>query len=235
MQHLGYDDAGSHPEVRRLVFVGDLTDRSPDSPAVIDLVQSLIEAGRALCVLGNHDFNILIDHNKPENKWFYSEEFLAKDGSVVPQVLADDSIRHRVRVFFRTLPIALERDDLRVVHACWDTEMIGIARDATNATSLYDMARFAARFRRCRPGQRYGTPGVGKGFYIMECTRGFWLAGTNTCSPGSQLRDGDETTTPAITPTLMLRPPSARPGGPGSRLRSAARVRELAQETRRSP
>ena len=39
-------------------------------------------------------------------------------------------------------------------------------------------------------------------------------------------RDSDETTTPAITPTLMLLPPSPRPGGPGSRLRFAARVRE---------
>ena len=48
-------------------------------------------------------------------------------------------------------------------------------------------------------------------------------------------RDSDETTTPVITPTLMLLPPSARPGGPGPRLRSAARVRELAREARRSP
>jgi len=143
VQHLGYDEAVSHPEGRRLVFVGDLTDRGPDSPAVVKLVQSLIEAGRVQCVLGNHDFNILIDHDKPENKWFYGEEFLDKDGSVVPQVLADESTRQRVRAFFRTLPIALERDDLRVVHACWDDEMIDVVRDATDATSLYQ--QYAAK------------------------------------------------------------------------------------------
>lgn len=36
IRHLGYDDDGTHPDCRRLVFVGDLTDRGPDSPAVVD-------------------------------------------------------------------------------------------------------------------------------------------------------------------------------------------------------
>jgi hypothetical protein len=31
MRHLGYKDDGFHPENRRLVFVGDLTDRGPTS------------------------------------------------------------------------------------------------------------------------------------------------------------------------------------------------------------
>lgn len=137
--HLGYADDGSHPDDRRLVFVGDLTDRGPDSPAVVDFVQTLIESSRAQCVLGNHDFNILVGHEKPENKWFWGEDFLADDGSVVPQALAGKSIRQRVRGFFRSLPIALERGDLRVVHACWDDRMIGIARDATDVASLYEL------------------------------------------------------------------------------------------------
>jgi hypothetical protein len=36
LQHLGYDEDGLHPEKRRLVFLGDLMDRGPDSPAVSD-------------------------------------------------------------------------------------------------------------------------------------------------------------------------------------------------------
>jgi len=138
MQHLGYDDQGKHPDGRRLIFVGDLTDRGPDSPAVVDFVQSLIESGRAQCVLGNHDLNILVNHEKPENKWFWDKEFLDENGSIVPQVIADRSIRNRVHDFFHTLPLALERDDLRVVHACWDGNMIDIARDATDAVALYN-------------------------------------------------------------------------------------------------
>ena len=41
LRHLGYDDGGLHPDGRRLVFVGDLTDRGPDSPAVVNLIQRL--------------------------------------------------------------------------------------------------------------------------------------------------------------------------------------------------
>jgi len=118
MRHLGYKDDGQHSDGRRLVFVGDLTDRGPDSPAVVNLVQRLVESGRAQCVLGNHDLNILLGHRKHDNNWFLGKEF-AEDGEVVPQVLADKSTRQQVLAFFRTLPIALERDDLRVVHACW--------------------------------------------------------------------------------------------------------------------
>ena len=34
--HLGYADDGSHPQGRRLVFLGDLTDRGPDNPQWTD-------------------------------------------------------------------------------------------------------------------------------------------------------------------------------------------------------
>jgi len=43
------------PENRKAVFVGDLTDRGPDSPSVLRLVMSMVQAGSAYCVCGNHD------------------------------------------------------------------------------------------------------------------------------------------------------------------------------------
>jgi hypothetical protein len=141
LAHLGYDGGGLHREKRRLVFLGDLTDRGPDSPAVVRLVQSLVEAGRAECVLGNHDLNILLGLHKHDNPWFYGKEFHAHDGSLVPQVLADDATRKTVTNFFRTLPLALEREGLRVVHAYWDQGMIEVARAATCTVTLYERYR----------------------------------------------------------------------------------------------
>ncbi len=44
---------------RRPVFLGDLVDRGPDSPAVLRLVMQLVAAGQALCVPGNHDVKLL--------------------------------------------------------------------------------------------------------------------------------------------------------------------------------
>src|SRR5207248_3757892 len=48
-----------HPEGRKVVFVGDLVDRGPRTPDVLKLTMGMIEAGRALCVMGNHDSKLL--------------------------------------------------------------------------------------------------------------------------------------------------------------------------------
>ncbi len=47
-----------HPQGRKLVFVGDLVDRGPDSPEVIRLVSDLVAAGQGFCVAGNHDVKL---------------------------------------------------------------------------------------------------------------------------------------------------------------------------------
>lgn len=49
----------THPEGRRLIFVGDLVDRGPDAVGVLDLVRRMVEKGTALCVPGNHDEKLL--------------------------------------------------------------------------------------------------------------------------------------------------------------------------------
>jgi hypothetical protein len=104
----------------------------------VTLVQSLVEAGRVQCVLGNHDLNILLGLQKHDNPWFYGKEFHTHDGSLLPQVLADDATRKMVLGFFRLLPLALEREDVRVVHANWHQDMIQLARAATCTVSLYE-------------------------------------------------------------------------------------------------
>src|SRR5262245_14168691 len=57
LRQLGYDLTHSnshamarHPDGRKAVFVGDLVDRGPNSPAVLRLVMSMVENGTALCV-----------------------------------------------------------------------------------------------------------------------------------------------------------------------------------------
>jgi hypothetical protein len=70
IDRLGYDRHGHHPDRRRLVFVGDLCDRGPDSPAVVERVRDLVDRRNALCVLGNHELNILRASQKSGNRWF---------------------------------------------------------------------------------------------------------------------------------------------------------------------
>ena len=40
------------------VFVGDLVDRGPNTPAVLKLVMNMVRAGHAHCVAGNHDVKL---------------------------------------------------------------------------------------------------------------------------------------------------------------------------------
>jgi len=47
------------PEGRKAVFLGDLVDRGPKIPEVLCLAMSMVEAGTALCVPGNHDIKLM--------------------------------------------------------------------------------------------------------------------------------------------------------------------------------
>lgn len=47
------------PAGRRAIFLGDVVDRGPGIVAVLKLVMSMVEAGHALCVPGNHDIKLL--------------------------------------------------------------------------------------------------------------------------------------------------------------------------------
>lgn len=136
---LGYDDKGRHPAGRRPVFVGDLCDRGPDSPAVVDLVRELVEEGRGQCVLGNHELNLLRRDGKEGNRWFvdpaHTEQQAA--GKFAHSRAVPDSMTKEYFEFFSSLPLALEREDLRVVHAAWDEAAIRTLRGAK--TSIVDL------------------------------------------------------------------------------------------------
>ena len=140
LAHLGYDADGGHRDGRRLVFVGDLCDRGPDSPGVVALVKRLVDSGRALATLGNHEINLLRGDRKDGNDWFWSE-YSARDAKYEPRVHLPPEERDAVIGFLRTLPLVLERADLRVVHAAWDEASIARLRAADPALSRVDHFR----------------------------------------------------------------------------------------------
>ena len=141
----------AHPAVgpeRFLVFVGDLVDRGPDSPAVVARVQALVEAGRALCVLGNHELNLLLGRDREGNGWFFDRpEHWQRTGPCGTERLRFESRplrtaadRERMLGFLRTLPLAATRADLRVVHACWDGPSLAALPAEGDAAALMDQA-----------------------------------------------------------------------------------------------
>jgi protein phosphatase len=63
LQKLGYiiaeDFTVTPPTNRKAIFLGDLVDRGPNTPAVLRLVMGMVSAGTAICVPGNHDIKLL--------------------------------------------------------------------------------------------------------------------------------------------------------------------------------
>jgi|APFre7841882724_1041349.scaffolds.fasta_scaffold00028_10 hypothetical protein len=147
--HLGYALDGSHPEGRHAVFVGDLCDRGPDSPAVLDLVMSRARRGLAQCVLGNHELNVLLGEPKHGNGWFFDRNHELANGEFLHSKAATPGRRAAWIEFLESLPLALARKDLRVVHACWDDSVLAVARHLMDEGAGYHelLSRFDADAR----------------------------------------------------------------------------------------
>jgi hypothetical protein len=117
-------------------------DRGPDSVATVEIIRHLVEAGVAQMILGNHELNVLERLEKEGNGWI-EEHTLRPDGWFDRGVRVDFASRQataqeqaEIRSFFATLPLVLESDALRVVHAAWDTAAIAAARDAPDLASF---------------------------------------------------------------------------------------------------
>ncbi|MDZ5455259.1 metallophosphoesterase [Azohydromonas lata] len=135
LHRLGYDDRGRHGGGRRLVFVGDLCDRGPDSPAVVDFVQRVVQEGRGHAVIGNHELNLLRGERREGNDWFWGEgsHHDRKFGDFVSVPAAR---RAEIASFLGSLPLVLEREDLRVVHAAWYVPAVAHLRNAPSEATL---------------------------------------------------------------------------------------------------
>ena len=115
--------AWRHPD-RTAVFVGDLIDRRPDQQlATLRLVRSMVDAGSAHVVLGNHEFNAVafatvnpstVDYCRP-----HSDKNRHQHQAFLDEVGFGSPLHRAVVDWFRSLPLWLDLGGLRVVHACW--------------------------------------------------------------------------------------------------------------------
>jgi len=124
-----------HPQ-RQAIFVGDLIDRGDEQLRVLEIVKAMVDAGTARIVMGNHEFNALAydtewpvgsgkylrPHHDPDNPW--SAKNTKQHAAFLAQVRGD--YRRRFLQWFATIPLWLELDGLRIVHACWHDDSIKV-------------------------------------------------------------------------------------------------------------
>ncbi|QWD91003.1 symmetrical bis(5'-nucleosyl)-tetraphosphatase [Polynucleobacter sp. MWH-Braz-FAM2G] len=95
------------PKKSKLIFLGDLVNRGPDSLGALRQLKSLQEAGRAECILGNHDLHLLaIDAGLRKTKSL---------DTIEPILTAPD--RKELIQWVRNRPLALSNGNVLAVHA----------------------------------------------------------------------------------------------------------------------
>lgn len=129
---LGYEDTEGfyqHPE-RKAIFLGDLIDRGPEVRSTLNIVRSMVENGAAEMVIGNHEY-VAITFSTPAPSGF-DRPYLKKHtprikrmlGQTLDEYHQDPDEWDAMVQWMRSLPIYLEFDNFRVVHACWDDHKI---------------------------------------------------------------------------------------------------------------
>ena len=143
LRELGYsrhDGVFRHPN-RMAFFVGDYIDRGPEIPEVIDIVRSMVEAGSAIALMGNHEFNAIC-FNTPHT----SGDFLRKHNikhflqhkETLEQFKGNQQGYNAAINWFKTLPLYFETEFFRAVHATWDPQYLSTLNQYFDQAQLKD-------------------------------------------------------------------------------------------------
>lgn len=134
LKKLGYKSHGGdyrHDEGRTVIFLGDYIDRGPKIKQTLALVHGMVEAGNAVALMGNHEYNALC-FNYEERKGGHVREHSIKNilqhVETLRQFKGDQLAYDSTIEWFKTLPLYHESDEFRAVHACWDEGCIKLLR-----------------------------------------------------------------------------------------------------------
>ncbi|MBF9222355.1 metallophosphoesterase [Hymenobacter ruricola] len=137
LQKLGYvpNAAGiyRHPAGRQVIFLGDFIDRGPAIRETLQVVRGMVDAGTALAVMGNHEYNALAfwafdptgGHLRPHLPHHILQHLETIKAFSTKELFAE---WRDYLAWFMRLPLFLELPGLRVVHACWDARYIAYLR-----------------------------------------------------------------------------------------------------------
>ncbi|WP_173474195.1 metallophosphoesterase [Fibrobacter succinogenes] len=145
LKKLGYQEQGGAyrfpGNARTVVFLGDYIDRGSQVRETVNLVRAMRDAGSAVALMGNHEFNALSFWHengaggrplKSIRGGYLREHTFNK---VAIHVKTVESYRGRkdefaeMLDFFKTLPFYLETETFRAQHACFDLHGVQVLKD----------------------------------------------------------------------------------------------------------
>lgn len=129
LEKLGYTKKNgtySSPE-RKVVFVGDYIDRGPKIPETLEIVKNMVDHGHAKALMGNHEYNALCFHTQNSNGGHLRPHLIK---NIRQHYKTIDQFKNQQKEYegyiewFMTLPLFIETDTYKAVHACWDQDNI---------------------------------------------------------------------------------------------------------------
>ena len=116
----------AHPEGRQALFLGDLVDRGPRILDTVKLVRNMVEAGSALCIVGNHENKLMRKLNGKNVKLNHGLEQTVAEIEAISTDSRDFAVSE-LQTFFKSLLSHYVLDDgaLVIAHAGLREELQG--------------------------------------------------------------------------------------------------------------
>ena len=149
LKKMGYakrDGVWRHPE-RQAVFIGDYVDRGPENIRTCRTVMDMQEAGAALAIMGNHEFNHLAyDTPNPKKQREHLRKHNEKNNKQAQETIREfeksPDDKRPILGWMKTLPLWLDLPGLRVVHAFWSPKAQEILKPHLAADNSIDWKSF---------------------------------------------------------------------------------------------
>ena len=125
---LGYrleDGAYYHPD-RSVCFVGDYIDRGTHIIETLNIVKAMVDKGRAIALMGNHEYNAICFNTKFNGNYLRSHSLknIHQHSETLHQFKTEQKLHDYYIDWFKDLPLYHEEQGWRAVHATWDQEII---------------------------------------------------------------------------------------------------------------